>query len=134
MGTVFRVRAHRCFSFGSLSVLFACDVEAGDTAAGDEYSDDRQRRLDRHVIPRHDQHLRADEGQDHGQAVLQQVEAVCHVDQQEVQGTQAQDREQVRREDDERVRRDGEDGRDRIHREDQSVASTRSSTRNSGVT
>ena len=64
-----------------------------------------------------EQHLRPDESQDDPQPVLQQVELIHASGEQEVEGTQPEDREHVRGQDDERVVRDGEDGRDRIEGE-----------------
>ena len=48
-----------------------------------------------------DDHLHADEGEDHGEAGLQVAEPAMQVGEQEVEGAQAEDGEGVRREDDE---------------------------------
>ena len=65
-----------------------------------------------------DDHLHADEGEDDGEAGLQVAESAVQVGEQEVQGTQTEDGEGVRREDDERLVADGEHGRHAVDGED----------------
>jgi hypothetical protein len=92
------------------------------------HADQHGGRQDRHHCPEADQHrdlddvdqqhLAADEDQDDGQAVAQQVELAGHGGEQEVHGAQAEDGEHIARQHDEGIGRDGEDGRDRVDRED----------------
>jgi hypothetical protein len=62
-------------------------------------------------------HLQTHEDQDHGEAVAQQVEALHRIAEQEVQRSQAEDREHVGAEHDEGLACEREDGRHRIQRE-----------------
>jgi len=109
--------------------------EAGDRRDGDGQHDEAEREPDRDlgdpgdrlaaVDERHlvdvqgvEQQLDADEGEDDRQALGQVHEALEQTRDEEVQLTQAEQRERVRREDDVGLLREAEDGRDRVEREE----------------
>ena len=73
-----------------------------DNASTDE--DDRERQHDVDLDEVLGQHLEADEREDDGETVLEQVKAIDHRGEQEVERPQPEHREDVRREDDERDR------------------------------
>src|ERR1044071_5798828 len=118
-------------AFGQLDLDLLFGRDGPDERGGDRGEED-----DRHEAERdHDdrllrqpeargdvalaEHLDADEHQHDGEPDLEVVELLDHPGQQEVERAQAEDGEDVRRVDDERVGRDAEDGRDRVHREDE---------------
>lgn len=93
------------------SASFAAVVGKRDEDGGaDCAEDDGQRGADGNVYPVHDKHFDADKAEDEGEAVVEEDEAVGHVGEQKVHGTQAEDGEDVGGENDEGVGGDGEDG------------------------
>ena len=69
------------------------------------------------MIEINDQHLGADKNQNGGQAELEQMEALGHAGQHEIQCTQAQHRKDIRAHDDIGIRGHGKDRGDRVQRE-----------------
>jgi hypothetical protein len=90
-----------------------------DDRGAEHQRDHTEREADRHFVEVSEQHFGAHEDQDHCEAQPQVVKRMDDARQQEVEGPKPEDGEHVRGVDDERVLGDGEDGRNRVHREDQ---------------
>src|SRR5690606_10765213 len=92
--------------------------QRGNHRTSQEHADHTERQPNRDFIEVHDQHLCSDERQHTAQADLQVVELVHHSCKQEVERTQAENREDVGGKDDERIGGHTKDGGDGIDRED----------------
>gem|GEM_PF-3941318 len=102
-----------------LRLFFARKEQGQDHRSRDGHGNDAQGEEHRHLEEVDDEHLGADEDQDEGETVLEEVEAVHDAGQQEVERPQTEDGEDVAGEDQERVGGDGKDGRDGVDGEDQ---------------
>ena len=108
---------------GRINVSALLSARAAITQAQQHADDEDQRHHTerqsyRDVDQVNQQHLGADEQQDHRQAIFEQHEAISKIGQQEVHSPQPHDREDVRGQHDEGIGRDGKDGRYTVNGKD----------------